>query len=140
MQERIRLLRIRRKAGRPHGGISHAARIAQKKAKANGKLPCQLLLDWAQTGLMEKIKLTIEQRMDAAKAAAPYYSARLSSTKVMGADAGPIKIALDLADLQALPLENIKALEETLKALALGAAAPAMQAASSQESRGKAKR
>ena len=92
----------KRGRGRPEGSTSRLAREAREQAKLTGQLPHEILLDMARgnpqpiktaevneaTGEIE-IKVVkweipdMEQRRDAAKAAAPYYAPKISTVEVI---------------------------------------------------------
>jgi len=104
-------------AGRPFGALGKRAQaLADRQSRLTGKMPHELLLEWAQTGVMEQVQ-TMEKkgklvpvrdadgafvkqefvldpymRLDAAKAAANYYAPRLSSTVLTGKDGGPMEL------------------------------------------------
>jgi hypothetical protein len=80
-----------RKRGRPFGAVSQVTIQAKALAMASGLLPHELLLDWARgepmrvpqaDGSVEDVFLTVDQRIDVAKAAAPFYSPRLAAATV----------------------------------------------------------
>ena len=83
--------------GRPLGGTSLMAREARAKALKTGKLPHEILLDIArgapqyelrvdpETGEEKTVKryIPLEMRVDAAKAAAPYFAPKISAIEIM---------------------------------------------------------
>lgn len=95
-----------KKVGRPTGAVSIMTRKAREEAQRTGLLPHEILLDIARgnpqiiqvprdqpdgTTLIEEslVGVTMEERKDAAKAAAPYYAPRISAmeiTKGLGDD------------------------------------------------------
>ena len=87
-----------KKGGRPLGSMNRLAREAREKAAETGKLPHEILLDIARgepqtrklihpiTGkvLIENMEpCSMEMRLDAAKAAAPYYAPKISTVEVI---------------------------------------------------------
>lgn len=90
-------LPVKKKIGRPEGALSKIAREAREKAMETGMLPHEILLDMARgnpqveyvpepnTGkIVERIVvLDVDQRRDAAKAAAPYYAPKISAVEVI---------------------------------------------------------
>lgn len=85
----------KRGRGRPEGSMNRLAREAREKAAATGLLPHEILLSMArgepQTEfrvdadgkVTEKlVALSIDQRMDSAKAAAPFYAPKINSVEV----------------------------------------------------------
>ena len=73
-------------AGRPLGA-QNAKTVEQVEAvKASGMTPLEYLTSVYQDVLQEENK-----RIDAAKAAAPYVHAKLSSVEMTGKDGGPIE-------------------------------------------------
>lgn len=90
------------KGGRPLGSMSRLAREAREKAMAEGILPHEFLLkvvrgeritrfekhpdpEEAKAGVLVEVeeKYGFEQRIDAAKAAAPYYAPKISTVEVI---------------------------------------------------------
>ncbi len=85
------------KGGRPPGAMSKIAKEAREKALATGLLPHEILLSMARgepqiehtphpvTGKLTQryVGMDIEQRKDAAKAAAPYYAPKISTVEVI---------------------------------------------------------
>lgn len=69
-------------AGRKVGAVQKVAREARAKAAEAGMLPHELLAAVARGDIIDGQKPTLEQRVDAAKAAAPYYAPRLSNSNV----------------------------------------------------------
>lgn len=91
----------KRGRGRPEGSMSKLAKEARERAQATGQLPHEILLDMARgnpqplkkatmdlDGVIE-MKITgwevpnMDQRRDAAKAAAPYYAPKISTVEVI---------------------------------------------------------
>lgn len=66
-------------AGRKKGGMNRVSRQMREAAARTGKLPHELLLMVARGEALpgDKHKPSFDQRIDAAKAAAPYYAPRL---------------------------------------------------------------
>lgn len=87
----------RNKGGRPEGSTNRYTREAIEKARATGLLPHEILLSMARgepqqeitidpvTGkhVVNYVALDVEQRKDAAKAAAPYYAPKISTVEVI---------------------------------------------------------
>ena len=73
-------------AGRKPGSVSRIDAEARLKAAAGGMMPLDYLLSIMRDEGEDK-----REQLDAAKAAAPYCHARLSSTEVSGPDRGPIE-------------------------------------------------
>lgn len=84
-------------SGRPRGSLSKITEEAREKAKATGQLPHEFLLSVArgeaiyredidsETGEIFKVKEIYDfpVRIDAAKAAAPYYAPKISTVEVI---------------------------------------------------------
>lgn len=87
-------------AGRKVGAVQKVAREAREKAAAAGMLPHEFLLAIMRDEV-EGVTATFEQRLDAAKAAAPYYAPKLSSVDAQhtGKDGGPIVTRVELVAL-----------------------------------------
>lgn len=66
-------------AGRPKGAIRKASDSAIAAAAATGLLPHQFLLAVMRGEVIDGHTPTFEQRIDAAKACAPYYAPKLQS-------------------------------------------------------------
>jgi hypothetical protein len=73
-------------AGRRPGSVAKIDYEARQKAHAGGLTPLDYLLSIMRDENEDK-----RERLDAAKAAAPYCHARLSSTELSGPDKGPIE-------------------------------------------------
>ena len=69
-------------AGRPKGRTTKATEAAIEAAAATGLLPHEFLLAVARGETIDGHTPTFAERMDAAKAAAPYYAPRLQSADV----------------------------------------------------------
>jgi len=81
-------------AGRKRGGVNTLSLEARKAAAETGALPHEFML-----GIMRNPKETKERRLDAAKAAAPYYAPRLAAIVAkINAPGNPWKEILDLVD------------------------------------------
>ena len=73
-------------AGRKPGSVARIDAEARKRAAAGGIMPLDYLLLVMRDETEDK-----RERLDAAKAAAPYCHARLSSTELTGPENGPIQ-------------------------------------------------
>jgi hypothetical protein len=83
--------------GRPEGSANKMAREAREQAKLTGKLPHEIMLDIArgepqyekrvdpETGEVTQrlVNVPLDMRLDAAKAAAPYYAPKISTVEVL---------------------------------------------------------
>ena len=86
-------------AGRPQGATNRLSMRQREDAAKTGLLPHEFLLAVARGENVDGHKPTFAERLDAAKTAAPYFAARLSSVRVE-----PQKqSAFDLSDLPANP-------------------------------------
>lgn len=86
-----------RRRGRPEGSTNRYTREAIEKARQTGLLPHEILLSMARgepqveydvdpisgRTVERLVPLDIEQRKDAAKAAAPYYAPKISTVEVI---------------------------------------------------------
>ncbi len=73
-------------AGRKPGSVSRIDAEARQRAAAGGMMPLDYLLLIMRDESEDK-----RERLDAAKAAAPYCHARLASTELSGPKGGPIE-------------------------------------------------
>ena len=87
----------RSKGGRPEGSLAKVTREAREEAQRTGLLPHEILLSMArgepqaefvyneltQEVTKRLVTLDIDQRKDAAKAAAPYYAPKISTVEVI---------------------------------------------------------
>jgi hypothetical protein len=73
-------------AGRKPGSVTKIDHEARQKARVGGLTPLEYLLSIMRDESEDK-----RERLDAAKAAAPYCHARLSSTELSGPNKGPIE-------------------------------------------------
>lgn len=77
-------------AGRPAGAATKRTREIAERALASGLTPLDYMLS-----VLRNEELPISDRMDAAKAAAPYVHARLAAIEHTGPDGGALKIIID---------------------------------------------
>lgn len=79
-------------SGRPKGSVTVLTAKAREAARErHGILPHEWLLKvMLGEQLIEGVVPTFEQRLDAAKAAAPYYAPRLATHTVTGAEGKPL--------------------------------------------------
>lgn len=66
-------------AGRPKGAVSKLAAEAVTKAKTTGDLPHEFLLKIVRGETIDGVSLSIEQRIHAAIAVAPYFAPKLAA-------------------------------------------------------------
>jgi hypothetical protein len=99
-------------AGRKPGSVSKLDAEARRKAQESGLMPLDFLL-----GIMRDEQRDQRSRLDAAKAAAPYCHARLSSTEVSGPSGGPVAVHTRVLDVSHITDEaELDALERALRA------------------------
>lgn len=66
-------------AGRKPGGVNKMSAAARERAALTGELPHELLLRVSRGENIDGHKPTFQDRVDAAKAAAPYFAPRMST-------------------------------------------------------------
>lgn len=69
-------------AGRPKGSANKMSQRAREEAASAGMLPHEFLAAIARGDDIDGHVPTFEERMDAAKAAAPFYAPKLASTQM----------------------------------------------------------
>lgn len=69
-------------AGRKAGAITKMAKEARTKAQATGQLPHEFLLSIVRGEAVDDVVPKLADRIDAAKAAAPYFAPRMSATDI----------------------------------------------------------
>ena len=69
-------------AGRKPGSVNVISRKAREEAAKTGELPHEFLLRVARGETIDDHTPAFNERVDAAKAAAPYYAPRLATTNV----------------------------------------------------------
>lgn len=77
-------------AGRKPGAINKATKAAREKAEAEGILPLDFMLS-----RMRDEGAPMADRMDMAKAAAPFIHAKLSSIEASGPDGGALQVVIN---------------------------------------------
>jgi hypothetical protein len=107
-------------AGRKPGSVSKLDTEARRKAMEGGMMPLDYLL-----GIMRDEDQDARWRLDAAKAAAPYCHARLSSTELSGPNGSAVEVrTTQKLDVSNLSEEELDVLESALrKTVALSASA-----------------
>ena len=88
-------------AGRKPGSVARMDAAARRKALDSGMTPLDYLLSIMRDESEEK-----RERLDAAKAAAPYCHARLASTELSGPNGGPIQTREITDEMRAKALAN----------------------------------
>lgn len=79
----------RKGAGKPKGAPNKLDAEARKKALESGLTPLEYMLY-----ILRNEELSLEDRMDAAKAAAPYVHAKLASVEHKGDGGGPMVLEI----------------------------------------------
>jgi hypothetical protein len=82
--------------GRPRGRINRLSAEAIAEAMATGELPHQFLLRVARGAKIGDYQPTFAERLDAAKAAAPYYAPKLSAidARIEGEGASALNVVV----------------------------------------------
>ena len=122
MTERLKSTRDRRgrprlkskRMGRPPGGESEFKRVARARAERAGRLPDEMLLEWARTGRMEFVPKTGKRyvvdlepsdRIACAKACAKWYKPEMPAWQPRPAPGEPppvVRLEIDPKMLEAL--------------------------------------
>lgn len=68
-------------AGRKPGSVNQMSRRAREEAAKTGELPHMILLRIARGEVLDGHTPAFSERMDAAKAAAPYFAPKLAATE-----------------------------------------------------------
>ena len=98
-------------AGRKLGSVSKLDGEARTKAMEGGMMPLDYLL-----GIMRDEDHDARSRLDAAKAAAPYCHARLSSTELSGPNGSAVQVqTTQKLDISGLSDEELDILERALR-------------------------
>lgn len=79
-------------AGRPQGRVNAMSQKAREEAAKTGQLPHEFLLAVSRGEKVGEYEPTFEDRLDAAKAAAPYYAPKLAAVEHGGPDGQPMRI------------------------------------------------
>jgi len=90
-------------AGRRPGSVNRASMQAREAAMASGELPHEFLLKVSRGEKIGDHEPTFSERVDAAKAAAPYYAARLATTRI---EASVRRSVTELTDEELLAVVN----------------------------------
>ena len=81
-------------AGRQPGSITKFAKHAREQARATGQLPHEFLLSIVRGEEVDGVVPKLDQRIDAAKAAAPYFAPKMTTAEVTVTD-NPLKQLFD---------------------------------------------
>ena len=82
-------------AGRKPGSTTKIMREARVKAQASGQLPHEFLLSIVRGEAVGEKVPSLDQRIDAAKASAPFYAPKMAATEVT-VSTNPLKEMFDL--------------------------------------------
>lgn len=88
-------------AGRPKGSANKMSQKAREEAAEAGMLPHEFLAAIARGEMIGDHEPTFEERMDAAKAAAPFFAPKLASTQVTASITRSHEDMLDELDSEA---------------------------------------
>ncbi len=103
-------------AGRKPGSVSRIDAEARQRAVAGGMMPLDYLLS-----IMRDENEGKRERIDAAKAAAPYCHARLASTEISGPSGDPVQVqTTNKLDISSLSEAELDVFEKVLEKTALG--------------------
>ena len=126
--------KIKRGRGRPKGGESQYKRVAREQAKltGSGKLPDELLREWADTGFMEyvrsekkrtRVQLEPSDRISCAKGCAAWYRPAMQPRQAPGEQPPVVRVELDekmIAALAAKSPDKLDVLRDVLRAIGAG--------------------
>ena len=88
-------------AGRKQGGVNRLSQVAIEAATKTGELPHEFLLRVARGEAVDGETPTFDKRVDAAKAAAPYFAPRLATATIQGPGGNPLLVETDQKVIQA---------------------------------------
>lgn len=102
-------------AGRPKGSHNKwSLRLREEKARS-GLLPHEFLLKVMRGHPFGKYKPTFEERIEAAKAAAPYFAPRLKAVEVSGQIMNMRVFQLNPEDLEGLSMDELTVVQKLLE-------------------------
>ena len=101
-----------RAPGRPKGALNRVSRETRDKAAASGMLPHEFLLTVVRGEAVDGYTPSFAERLDAAKAAAPFFAPKLSSIEATGAQGLPLVPILNVSLLSENQLDAAIAREE----------------------------
>lgn len=90
----------RQGAGRKAGSVNRLSLRAREEAAKTGELPHEFLLRVSRGEQIDDHKPAFPERMDAAKAAAPYFAPRLSTTAIDANINGAPKTMYEMTDAE----------------------------------------
>jgi hypothetical protein len=103
-------------AGRKFGSVARIDAEARQRALAGGMMPLDYLLSIMRDEHGDK-----HERIDAAKAAAPYCHARLASTELSGPSGEPVEVKMtNKLDISHLSNAELDVVERVLKQTVAG--------------------
>ena len=112
-------------SGRKVGTRNKLIKAAVERAKQTGELPHEFLLRVTRCPEGQKVdghKVTFEERVEAAKAAAPYFAPKLASTTVHDPNSGMKVLNISPRDLLELTDDELEHLQNKLVRLQSGVA------------------
>lgn len=118
-------------AGRKLGTVSEAQKVARARAALMGKLPHELMLEWARTGRMYYpsrtgyVELDAADRISCAKGCAAYYKSTFQPRPAPGEQPPVVRLELDekmISALAAKAPDKLEVLRDVLRALQAGGA------------------
>jgi hypothetical protein len=94
-------------AGRKQGSVNRLSQEAIEAATKTGELPHEFLLRVSRGETIDGEKTTFDKRIDAAKAAGPYFAPRLATATIQGPGGNPLVVettdqAVIMAEIRAL--------------------------------------
>lgn len=95
-----------RAPGRPKGALNCVSRKTRDKAAASGMLPHEFLLTVVRGEVVDGYTPTFAERLEAAKAAAPFFAPKLSSIEATGAQGLPLVPILNVSLLSEAQLDS----------------------------------
>lgn len=110
-------------AGRKQGSVNRLSQEAIEAATKTGELPHEFLLRVSRGETIDGENPAFDKRIDAAKAAAPYFAPRLATATVQGPDGNPLRFGVEQTTDQAVIMAEIKELlaaDPELRALLSG--------------------
>jgi hypothetical protein len=91
-------------AGRKAGSVNQISQRAREQASKTGELPHEFLLRVARGENIDGHEPAFPERMDAAKAAAPYFAPRLSTAAIDASITNRNKTAREMTDAELMAI------------------------------------